>query len=486
MQGTLRQWFFHEDSWAITLGLGMVVACSGLFAWEPTGLLGQVHLYIPHWGSLGALEGIVQEQGTSFLGGFLVVLLITLASARGMGISLYEWARGFSFLFVLILICMVVGSYIPVKALKLEGPLLALLLGFAVGNVFRVPQWMRVAMRGEFWLKLGIILMGATLPFSVILSAGPVAIGQSLLISCLGFGSTYFIGKRIFGLDSKLSAALAGGLAVGNVTGVIACSEASKAKLPVIKTGFVLVVLSSIVLMFLLTGLSEVLALPASLAGAWIGSSETADVAGFAALSAMNSEVALQSYTLVKVIGRDMSVAGWAFLVAMVAVHAGSKEAKAQWAHESAILSQEGRGTPVQGALGQSEQVETEDELVQNKPSSQSLLNKVKIYGQQIWQRFPKFILGLFGASMLTAFIIYLLPASAVGSYQAEALGLLKDLRGWFFTLCFLSIGMSTRVHDIRSIGWRPVGAFSLSIGITTIVGYILSVYVFQDFWNAL
>ena len=44
MQGSLRQWFFHEDSWAITLGLGMVVAFSGLFAWDPAGLVGQVHL----------------------------------------------------------------------------------------------------------------------------------------------------------------------------------------------------------------------------------------------------------------------------------------------------------------------------------------------------------------------------------------------------------------------------------------------------------
>lgn len=444
MQGVIRRWFLHEDSWVITLGLGLVLAASLVFLVSPSGWLTSIHLTMPHWASWLSLASLLGDRLPSFAGAFALVLLMTLLSARGMGLSLGHWTKGFSCLWLIIGLCIVLGAYSPLKAWKLEGPLLALAIGFVLGNIVTLPDWIRVAMRGEFWLKLGIILMGATLPFTVIINAGPIAIGQSLLVACLGFGTCFLVATKVFGLDNKLAAALAGGLAVGNITGVIACSEASRAKLSAISTGFVLVVLSSVVLMFVLTGLSDILGLDGRLAGAWIGSAETADVAGFAALSSMNDDLALQSYTLVKVIGRDMGVVIWAFLVAILAVK--------QWDR-----------SPERG-------------------ESFTLLSFLK----EIWVRFPKFILGLFGASLMTALILHLLPTESSLAYKQEVLGVLKDLRGYFFTLCFLSIGMTTRWAAIKAIGWRPVAAFSLSILVICLVGYVLSVYTFSDFWMTL
>ena len=67
-----------------------------------------------------------------------------------------------------------------------------------------------------------------------------------------------------------------------------------------------------------------------------------------------------------------------------------------------------------------------------------------------------------------------------------EVLGTLKSLRGWFFTLTFLAIGLTTRFRELTAVGIKPFLAFAVGVAINVPVGYFLSVHVFADFWNAL
>ena len=63
----------------------------------------------------------------------------------------------------------VLGANTYVKAMQLESPLLALIVGLAIGNFIGVPAWFSEAVRTEYYVKTGIVLMGATLPFTIIL-----------------------------------------------------------------------------------------------------------------------------------------------------------------------------------------------------------------------------------------------------------------------------------------------------------------------------
>ena len=61
--------------------------------------------------------------------------------------------------------------------------------------------------------------------------------------------------------------------------------------------------------------------LPAGVAGAWIGTSEFADAAGFAAATTYGKMVgaedtAIRSFTLMKVIGRDLWIGIWSVVFA--------------------------------------------------------------------------------------------------------------------------------------------------------------------------
>ena len=50
---------------------------------------------------------------------------------------------------------------------------------YPIANLFSLPRWLDVGFRVEFYIKIGIVLLGATLPFTLIIWAGPVAILQA-------------------------------------------------------------------------------------------------------------------------------------------------------------------------------------------------------------------------------------------------------------------------------------------------------------------
>lgn len=160
---------------------------------------------------------------------FSFALVFTLA-ARIMGYNPAQFAAGFTVLFILSLGVSVLGANKFSKDWQLETPLLALLLGLLLGNTLKLPPWLQSALRTEFYVKTGIILMGATLPFTVIMQAGPLAILQAGIVSVVTFIAIYLAATRLFGLDPRLGATLGAGGSVCGVSASIAIGGACRAE----------------------------------------------------------------------------------------------------------------------------------------------------------------------------------------------------------------------------------------------------------------
>jgi len=45
---------------------------------------------------------------------------------------------------------------------------------------------------------------------------------------------------------------------------------------------------------------------------------------------------------------------------------------------------------------------------------------------------------------------------------------------------------LTTRFRELTAIGWRPVVAFGVGAVVNIILGYVLSVQLFGDFWSNL
>lgn len=433
------QWLKKEDGWSIVIGIGFVVVASVLFLLGAENVLSLFSASAPKWATFGELAQKLPSKLPNFIWLYALFAGLLTLGAKSLGLNAGRFFKGFSALYWFTSLILILSNNETLKSWQLESPLLALFIGLIVGNFVKLPAWFGESLRTEYYVKTGIVLMGATLPFSLILSAGPAAIGQALIVSVVTFGTIYGVAVKL-GLDRRFAACLGAGGSICGVSGSIAIGGACKARQEHVSVAISLVIVWAVAMIFILPFLCKMLNLPAGVAGAWIGTSEFADAAGFAAAEAIGDERATQAFTLMKVVGRDMFVGVWAFLVAILSVTV--------WEKKSASESE-------------------------------------RVNYREIWQRFPKFILGFFIASILTTIVIANLNAAMASDYE-NVLKFLKNLRGWFFTLTFLSIGLTTRFKDLTAVGVKPLLAFTAGVAVNLPLGYWLSNHVFVDYWLSL
>jgi uncharacterized membrane protein YadS len=514
-----------EDYWAIWLGFAIILVTMGFFF---AGNTIKAFAVTPgEWSGAGELGADLLVHWPAYLvlfAGFGVAFCISMAT---MGHSLKQFIPGYVILFVGSLAIFYLAGWSLMKKADLGAPLLALVIGLIIGNIKAMPDWFKTSLRTEYYIKTGIVLLGATLPLTLIYTAGPVAFIQATIVSVVTWSTIFFAATRIFKLDPRFGAVLGTGGAVCGVSGSIAVGGAVRADKDHIAIGIGVVSVWAIVMILVLTAVCKWLVpgtIAPGVAGAWIGTSEYADAAGFAVVAELAQQYGdspIHTFTLMKVIGRDIWIGIWAFVLSIISVVYWEKREKGR-------------------AVG---------------------------FGV-VWQRFPKFVLGFFAASITISIISAQEPADHRGvapfagtfktkaskeKYSADfagyrapaelaaklsidpqnktlsysgrmslkelnqllkaastkdqrsalkelhhrtdwfasvlsplAIGPIKKLRSWCFVLCFLCIGLSTRFKELATFGMKPFWAFTIGVAINVPLGWVLSMYVFGGYWSAI
>lgn len=424
-----------EDYWAVWLGLGIVLI--SILLWSMgNGFMKSIAISVPAWSDFGKATAYISNNLGNIILLFLSFLVVFSIAVKILGHDVKKFVIGFTALFVLSLIVSVFGSWTLMKKFNLEAPLLALAVGLIIGNFVRIPKWFDSALKTEFYVKTGIVLLGATLPFTLILQSGPVAFLQATLIATTTFLTIYWAGTRLFGLDKRFASCLAAGGSICGVSASIAIGGSVKADKQQVSVAISLVVVWAVVMIFSLPIFITAFNIPVGPAGAWIGTSEFADAAGMAAAATLG-EQAIKTFTLMKVVGRDMFVGIWCFIMALISVTKWEKR---------------------------------EDG---SKPNA-----------GEIWTRFPKFVIGFFIASIIVTFLIAGVDAPTAKSVNANVVNPVKELRSWAFIFTFLSIGMTTRFKELTSVGWKPFAAFTTGVLVNVPLGYLLSVVIMGGYWS--
>jgi uncharacterized integral membrane protein (TIGR00698 family) len=443
----LSTFWLKEDWWAVWLGLGVIILAYIFYLSGSS--ISWIAVAPAKWSTFSDLTAQLAKNGVRYLALLAAFLLLFTMVVSFIGQKPRAFIPSFIFVFVLSTIIYIAGNWDQASKYNLEPPLVALLVGLLISNVIGLPRWLDAGFRVEFYIKLGIVLLGATLPFTLIIWAGPVAILQASIVSVVTFLVIFFTATRL-GLDKRLAAVLGAGGAVCGVSASIAISGAVRAKKEHPPIAISLVVFWAIIFIFALPLISRALHLSTGVGGAWIGTSEFADAAGLAAAQSYGGlagkglgiagtpDQALASYTLIKVIGRDIWIGIWAFILALISV--------TYW-----------------------ERSETN--------------SKVQI--GQIWWRFPKFVIGFLVASILTTIIVH---GNTLADYnklvKPALIAPITSLRTWAFTFSFLSIGLTTRFRELANAGIKPFIAFTAGVIVNVILGYILSVVVFGHYWS--
>jgi uncharacterized integral membrane protein (TIGR00698 family) len=448
-QSFFRELFQTEDWWAIWIGLALIAVAAGLFGVGSS--IKWIAVAPQKWSHLAQVNDQLRQHAVQYAALFVLWSVAFGAGAAALGIKLSRFLPAFLVVYGVSAVIYFLGLWDQSAHYNLEPPLVALGLGLLVSNTVGVPRWLDAGLRVEFFIKTGIVLLGASLPLTLIAWAGPTAIVQAAIVSLVTFGTIYTVATRL-GLDRRLAATLGTGGAVCGVSGAIAVGGAVGAKKEHVSVAISLVVVWAIVMIFVLPLAARALGLSTGVAGAWIGTSEFADAAGLAAAQtyggyagnvagiAGSPDAAVSAFTLMKVIGRDMWIGVWAFVLSLIAT--------ARW----------------------------ESTGVKSRPSA-----------GEIWRRFPKFVLGFLLAS---AIITLISQGYTYGAYKQEVLPALvaplQAFRTWAFTFAFLAIGLTTRVREFAAFGRRPFYAFAAGVVVNVLLGFWLSTQVFSEFWNRL
>lgn len=347
-----------------------------------------------------------------------------------------ETLAGFVLVVVLALIAnwvktLVYGATLPfgIPGKVLEYPLWAALAGLLANFILKASglyERLRKGFRTELFLKVGLVLLGATISFKVIATAAGGAVLQGVIMITAVYLFAWWLGGK-FRLPDTLRAVMASALAVCGVSAAIAAAGAVQAKKQEITYITSLVILVALPMMVIAPLLASWMGLPQAVAGAWFGGNidTTAAVVGSATIYGSTAQ---QIATIVKST-QNAFIGVVAFLLALYFASV----------------------------------VDTKKE----KPSA-------KI----IWQRFPKFVLGFIVASLL--FTFGLIPAAATAKGAAlnagNAIAAIKD---WMFCLAFVSMGLDLSVKDIKQMGWSPVIVYLIVTVFNTLLALAVAWAIF-------
>ena len=235
--------------------------------------------------------------------------------------------------FAVSLLAQVVAKIPAVSYYGFESVFFSVLFGLVIRNVWRVPAWMKPAIQGEFFIKIGVVCLGATILFSDVMKSGVFGLVPACLVVAVVWFFAFRFSRRMK-VDERSAMILASGLSICGVSASITAARVvggDDRKLSYIVSLVLIVVVPMIYLMPWLANLilphlfaPEV---AEEVAGAWIGG--TIDTtSGVAASSMIVGEVANQHAVIIKA-EQNVLIGVVAFFIALYLSTRGEKGGQA-------------------------------------------------------------------------------------------------------------------------------------------------------------
>ncbi len=334
----------------------------------------------------------------------IALLVIGAAGFALIGGNVGAFLIGFPAVFILAWLARVIAGNGLFIDYGVEYVIFALVMGLLVSNTIGTPKWLRAAVQTEYFIKTGLVILGAGLLFLEVIQAGVLGILQAVLVVFVIWYVCFWFARKLR-VDDDFAAMLSSSVAICGVSAAIATCGAirgDKKKLSYVTS---LVLICAVPMMIVMPWIVKAVHMPDVMAGAWLGG--TLDTsASVVAAGALISDAAMKTGVIVK-FSQNALIGVAAFILVV------------WWTYKA-------------GARAGGE-----------KPSAAI-----------IWERFPKFVLGFLIASAVFSFF---LPQPLVDGTKS----VLGELRVWWFALAFVCIGLETRFVDLATMeGGRPALAF--------------------------
>ena len=374
---------------------------------------------------------------------FVILSMLFLPGIFYLGKQRSAFAKGFAFVFLIAIVAYLFGAQVNMKAMGIGYAAWAIILGLLISNTIGTPEWAKPALQTSWFIKTGLVLLGAEVLFNKVLAIGLPGIFVAWVVTPIVLISTYIFGQKILKIKSKtLNMVISADMSVCGVSAAVATAAACNAKKEELTLAIGLSMTFTSMMMIVLPMIIKALGMPEVLGGAWIGGTIDATGAVVAAGEFLGDK-ALSVAATIKMI-QNVLIGIIAF---GVAVYFTTK--------------------------------------VDVDPNAEI----TKIGFSEIWKRFPKFILGFIGASILFTWIYISLGDNHAYTLIDQGVigGLSKNVRGWLFCLAFVSIGLSTNFAELKHhfSGGKPLILYvvgqTFNLLLTLLMAYIMFYLVFPN-----
>ena len=452
-----------SEDW-LSLIIGLFIFILALAGIANVDLLGWV-VTTSVWSDAGKALGTVSKSYAS-LGGFgalvatyVALLVILSAAAVALKSDIRKFALAFTAVFWIAYASWIIGNFANFAAvtpaelqkfgiswsLKLtnEGAyIFALIAGLVIANVFpRFAEGIKEAVRPELYIKIAIVILGG---FFAVTAAGKLSLASSLLLRGVAaiieayliyWAVVYFVARKWFGFNREWAAPLASGISICGVSAAIATGGAIRARpmIPVLVSS--LVVVFAVVEVLLLPFLAQTfLSHEPLVAGAWMGLAVKTDGAAVAAGAITESLILAQNaaegikYQPGWILGTaatikvfiDIFIGIWAFVLGYI------------WTNHI------------------------------NRTSDKASV-------REIWDRFPKFVIGFVLTFAVGLYLALATPANIATKVPA-AMGEANTIRVVFFILTFFSIGV---LSNFKKLWQEGIGRLA-AVYIVSLFGFVI------------
>ena len=298
---------------------------------------------------------------------------------------------------------------------NIEYVLWAILIGLLISNTVGVAEVFKPGIATyEFWLKTGIVLLGARFLLADVLKLGTVSLTLVLIELVLSIGFMTLLG-RIFGLSPKLTSLLAVGSSICGVSAIIATKGAIEADDEDSSFAIAAILALGALALFTFPPIGHWLGMSDRVYGLWAGTGVD-NTAEAVAAGALYSDAAAKIAVLAKTTRNAMI----GFVVLGYALYWAARDGRQAVGNKAAFL----------------------------------------------WQKFPKFVLGFLLISLLASLSIF----------NKDQVNSLANLSRWAFLLTFAGVGLRINFKEMKKQGIRPfiVGALGEVVIAAITLGLVL------------
>jgi len=417
-----------EDWWAIWLGF-IIIACGIISVTTEAFTFKAVKF--PTWGTEEAPSIISGLNGTYFMNlliTFVVLLALFSIGSYFMKRDVAKFAIGFTGVFICAWVAYALAAQ-KTMSNYVEYAFWALVVGLLICNTIGTPEWIKPGIQTEYYVKTGLVVMGAEVLFSNITNFGIYGLMIAWFVTPIVIIFMWIFGTKFLKMVSKpMVIVIATATSVCGVSAAIAAAAASGAKKNDLTFAIGLSLMFTVLMMVFMPLFIKAIHMDAMIGGAWIGGtvdSTGAVVLAGEALGPVGGQVA----ALVKMIQNILI----GFIALAISIFFAMK-------------------------------VDVDD-------------SREKVGASEIWHRFPKFIIGFFVASVIFSFII--MPTFGNEAYSA-ILKTFSNYKGWCFCLAFTSIGLESNFKEMAYYmqGGKPLTLYvvgqTFNIILTLFIAWVM------------